>query len=361
MPLPVRALLNWYTENSRPLPWRESREPYRIWISEIMLQQTTVKAVLPFFDRFIHRFPNLQALAAAQLDDVYQVWSGLGYYSRARNLHACSQILAKTGFPKSWVELITLPGLGPYTSRAISSLAFSEPVGVLDGNVIRFLSRFHGQEIMWWKAGERAKLQAFADQWVAGFDSHDINQALIEIGATICLPIRPACLLCPVRNYCSAFQSKTTDVLPLMKPRRASEDWLWEPTVHWKSGRVGVTANHELPVLKNHLAWPGSVKRLKGPPKQFDFKHTVTHHNLYVRLKKPTVQTGKLEWLTQSELIRKSPASLIQKVLESHVTSCKSQPGFASQYSSAAKPARPKGKKALKKPAAKTSSSPSKR
>ena len=141
------SLITWYKENKRDLPWRNpqgsrgSKDPYRIWISEVMLQQTTVTAVIPFYEKFMNRFPKVQDLAQAKIEDVYEYWAGLGYYSRARNLHKAAQMFAENGFPKTAAELIEYPGLGPYTSRAIASLAFGEKVGVLDGNVIRVLSR----------------------------------------------------------------------------------------------------------------------------------------------------------------------------------------------------------------------------
>ena len=136
-------LINWYLANRRPLPWRKDKNPYTIWISEVMLQQTTVAAVIPYFERFIERFPNQHTLAQAELSEVYEYWAGLGYYSRARNLHASAKIISDSGFPEDYSQLIQLPGFGPYTARAVASLAFDQKVGVLDGNVIRVLSRVH--------------------------------------------------------------------------------------------------------------------------------------------------------------------------------------------------------------------------
>ncbi|MCB0410907.1 MAG: A/G-specific adenine glycosylase, partial [Bdellovibrionales bacterium] len=158
-----RTLVEWFKTNHRPLPWRVNRDPYRIWISEVMLQQTTSRAVQPFFERFLKRFPNLKSLSQAKIEDVYEVWAGLGYYSRARNLLKTAQILGRTGFPKTFEELLKLPGLGPYTARSISSLAFEQRVGVLDGNVIRVLSRLSGEAISWWTTEGRTKLQGWAD------------------------------------------------------------------------------------------------------------------------------------------------------------------------------------------------------
>jgi A/G-specific adenine glycosylase len=245
-------------------------------------------------------------------------WAGLGYYSRARNLHAAAKIFEKKGFAKSYVQLLEIPGLGPYTARAVASFSFSEAVGVLDGNVIRFLSRYHAQKVEWWKPKDRAQLQSLADEWVIGHDSHDVNQALIEIGATICLPKNPACLICPVMKTCKSFKNKMTSSLPLQKPRRKMEMWMWEPILVTQKGKVAFTNDHGLPVLKKQLALPGPSRKIKGVPKEFDFKHTVTHHQFYVKIKSDKKYAGKeeLEWLPLKDITRKSPTSLIKKVVE---------------------------------------------
>lgn len=312
-------LLEWYRENFRELPWRESRDAYRIWISEVMLQQTTVTAVKPYFERFLNRFPTLEKLARAQVEDVLEMWSGLGYYSRARNLHKAAKTLAKTGFSKSYKELIQLSGFGPYTARAVSSFAFSEPVGVLDGNVIRFLSRFHKQRLEWWRPTEREKLQKLADIWVQGFDSHDINQALIEIGATICVAQNPRCLTCPLMKSCSSVGTKDIDDLPLIKARKKNEFWVWKVDIYSKNGEFALIKNikqkNSLPVLKNAWIWPGTATRVKSPPQTFDFKHAVTHHNIYVSiLTKKSKPKGKdIKWLKPADIKKISPTSLVNK------------------------------------------------
>src|SRR6185312_12760226 len=160
-------LLEWYRANRRELPWRASRDPYRIWISETMLQQTTTTAVIPFFERFVARFPDLKALAQSTEAEVLEMWSGLGYYSRARNLHKAAQALvARGGFPQTHEELAEFPGFGPYTARSVASLAFDQAVGVVDGNVIRVLSRCEGEDWEWWRPNVRQQIQNRADAWV---------------------------------------------------------------------------------------------------------------------------------------------------------------------------------------------------
>ena len=324
-------LLGWYKANCRPLPWRESRDAYRIWISEVMLQQTTVAAVLPYYERFLKRFPTVDALAEAKLPDVLELWSGLGYYSRARNLHATAQVIAATGFPKTAAGLLNLKGFGPYMSRAVASFAFDEACGVLDGNVIRFLSRFHREKVESWKPSGRAVLQAYADRWVQPHDSrrsesHLLNQALIEIGATICLSRSPQCLLCPVMKQCQSVGTSKIESLPLKKPKRETEIWVWKPQLLKKafknSKKLALTLDHDTPFLKNHWAWPGTAKLVKSPPKTFDFKHAVTHHSIYVqvekgstKLKSTKLRSIKLKWCSPQEIKKIAPTSLVNKVL----------------------------------------------
>lgn len=314
------ALIAWYQENHRKLPWRKTQDPYVIWISEVMLQQTTVKAVLPYFERFLEKFPNVQILASASLEDVYEYWSGLGYYSRARSLHKAAQLL-KDGFPKTHQELLELPGFGPYTARAVASFAFHDPTGVLDGNVIRFLSRYHLLKLNWWEPKQRKILQKKADEWVTKKDSAIMNQALIEIGATICTAQNPSCLLCPLASTCIAYQTNTQDKLPLKKPRREYEIWLWEPKVLTQNLKnktnIALEKNNYAPFLKGQWIFPGTVRHIKSQPKDYDYKHTITHHQIYVKLKKSKSKKASKDFLwVQLEQIKKiSPVSLIQKAL----------------------------------------------
>lgn len=312
-----QILLKWYQQNARNLPWRTNRDPYCIWISEVMLQQTTVKAVIPFYEKFMTRFPNVHSLAQATLEEVYEYWAGLGYYSRARNLHKSAQLLSQNGFPKSYKNLLDIPGFGPYTSRAVSSLAFSESVGVLDGNVIRFLCRYHNLKVAWWEPKNRQPLQDLADQWVQKVDSSLQNQALMEIGATICTPQSPSCMICPLQKSCQAFERQTVNQLPLKKPRKKKEIWFWEATVVTRQKKVAYTVNNYAPFLSGKLIFPGKVKALKEPPKVYDYKHNITHHEIYVKLKHSTTFERGLElsWYDNNEIKKIHPVSLLQKAL----------------------------------------------
>jgi A/G-specific adenine glycosylase len=229
----LNNLNSWYLENHRELPWRNHRDAYRIWISEIMLQQTTVTTVIPYFEKFINRFPDLSSLAVAKENEVLKHWTGLGYYSRAKNIHKSAKLLVTMQeFPNSFSELMKLPGIGEYTSRAISSIAFDEAVGVLDGNVIRILARFHKWSKQWWKTENRNELQNVVDGLnQKNFKPHIINQALMELGATICLPKNPKCETCPWRNECKAFADQSMSQYPIARPKQQKQTWLWETSI----------------------------------------------------------------------------------------------------------------------------------
>jgi A/G-specific adenine glycosylase len=195
-----QQLLSWYDANKRDLPWRQNRDPYRVWVSEIMLQQTRVAVVVEYYERFLKRFPSVQKLAAARTESVLAAWSGLGYYRRARALHSTAEEIVRRRdgeFPRSAAAWQELPGIGPYTAAAIASIAFDEPVPAIDGNVERVLSRVFGEDI----AGQSA--YKVAQSLLAASRPGDFNQAMMELGAIICLPRDPQCLACPVREFCA--------------------------------------------------------------------------------------------------------------------------------------------------------------
>jgi A/G-specific adenine glycosylase len=195
----AQCLLAWYDEHKRDLPWRKDRDPYRVWLSEIMLQQTRVASVLEHYRRFLKKFPTVHRLAAARESSVLAVWSGLGYYRRARMLHTAAKVVVKQHrgqFPNCREGLQQLPGIGRYTSAAIASIAYDEPVAVVDGNVERVLQRFIGKQVK----GE--EVWQIAEGLLDSRRPGDFNQALMELGATVCLPRQPKCLLCPVSALC---------------------------------------------------------------------------------------------------------------------------------------------------------------
>jgi len=219
------ALLRWYDAQARDLPWRRTRDPYAIWVSEVMLQQTQVSVVLPYWTAFLGRFPDLAALARASLDDVLAAWRGLGYYARARNLHRAARAVAERHggrLPDDVEALRALPGFGRYTVGAVASIAFGRAVPLVDGNVARVLARLFGVEGATGDAKLQKQLWSLAAALVEGDRPGDWNQALMELGATVCRPEQPACLLCPLRSRCVALASgKVTQIpAPKVAPRR---------------------------------------------------------------------------------------------------------------------------------------------
>jgi len=212
-----RSLLGWYDRNHRDLPWRNTRDPYRIWLSEVMLQQTTVAAVIPHYERFLKRFPELESLANAQTEEVLGAWSGLGYYRRARSLHAAARTILERHdgeIPKTSDALRELPGFGPYTAAAVASIAFGEKIPVVDGNVIRVVSRLAALD---GEAREPALVRGVRERvenWISGNRPGDFNQAMMELGATICRPLSPDCPSCPVKGHCLSLDRSETALRP---------------------------------------------------------------------------------------------------------------------------------------------------
>lgn len=211
-----RVLGAWYRTNKRDLPWRLVRDPYRVWISEIMLQQTRVAAVIPYYERFLARFPDVASLAAADDDTLLSAWAGLGYYSRARNLRAAArQIVERGGFPETHAEILELPGIGPYTAAAVASICFDLPHAVLDGNVMRVLARLTRDDGELRSSQTRARLQEAAQRLLGPANPGEHNQAVMELGATVCVPRDPKCEICPVAKDCRARASGLERKLPV--------------------------------------------------------------------------------------------------------------------------------------------------
>ena len=214
-----RRLLDWYGESARILPWRDNPSPYRVWISEIMLQQTRVEAVKPYFQRFLEEVPTIQDLAVIPEDRLMKLWEGLGYYSRARNLKKAACIIMEQHngeLPSQRKELQTLPGIGPYTSGAIASIAFGAVEPAVDGNVLRVMARISGNGGDLTDKSVRQELEALTAKFLSQEKPGDFNQALMELGAVICLPKgTPKCKECPVQSFCEAYKQDVTDQIPL--------------------------------------------------------------------------------------------------------------------------------------------------
>lgn len=340
----VRSLEQLYVRAHRKLPWRESHDPYRIWISEVMLQQTQVAAVIPYYENFLKLFPTVKALAKAPEERVLTAWSGLGYYSRARNLRKGAQYLLEThdgDFPRTREEILEVPGIGPYTAGAILSIAFDLRVPIVDGNVQRVFARFYGE------GGElhEKKTQTFfwlaAKHWVdVAASARNLNQALMELGALVCTKALPKCDRCPLQKGCVAFAKNLQTELPRKKRRTAPIDLWWAPIYleageyvylrqnpkgewwsdMWDFPRCEASDEHAMKKLVvSKIAELDSKKSVSLG----QYRHTVTHHRIHARPvcvsydKRRPVRGIPGEWVKKSQLPKLPLSSLAKKVLRS--------------------------------------------
>jgi A/G-specific adenine glycosylase len=297
----VRALGSWYDAHARDLPWRRSRDPYAIWVSEIMLQQTRVDTVIPYFERFLERFPDVVALATAPLEQVLQHWSGLGYYRRARQMHAAAgEIVERHGgdLPADVAALRQLTGVGRYTAGAVASIAFAIPAPLVDGNVIRVLSRLFGLEDDMRSTAAQALVWRHAEALVPKGRPGRFNQALMELGATVCTPRAPQCERCPLRRRCVARRDARQEQLPRLGKRAAPQARaMVAAVVHAPRGRVllarrvldglyggmweppMVSAQQARAALRDHGVPASAALRQRGT-----VVHVLSHRKLEVRV-----------------------------------------------------------------------------
>ncbi|XDD43846.1 A/G-specific adenine glycosylase [Leptospira sp. WS60.C2] len=345
---PQKKLLDWYLLHKRDLPFRKKKQAYPIWISEVMLQQTRVAAMLPLFENFLKRFPNPESLAKATEEEVLSYWKGLGYYSRARNIRKAAITLVQQyngSFPKDLNSVLKLPGIGNYTARAILSIAYDLPFAVLDGNVKRVLSRYIGytKNILGPKAD--VELQEKADEFLNQSYPGDHNQAMMELGATICLPESPKCLLCPLMEGCFARIHGKTNEIPLRQKEKKQillkgDIWAIE-----KGNEYLLIKERTNRFLKGMFHLPyGFMGDLPDPvysPSPFleylrshwkevshigSFQHTITHHKLdfsifHIAITDPKELKTILErmeldfkWVKRDDLEAEFPSSLAKKV-----------------------------------------------
>lgn len=341
-------LLDWALhENKRELPWKEEKEPYRIWLSEIILQQTRAAQGRPYYERFIAAYPTLADLAAAPDDDVFRLWQGLGYYNRCRNMLETARYLVaeKEGkFPEDFEELLSLKGIGPYTAAAIASFAFGRPHAVVDGNVIRVLARVFGIQMPFDTSEGKKEFQQLATALLAADEPARYNQAIMDLGATVCLPLSPVCGACPERKICTAFQEGLINLLPVRSKKQAIrqrffhyillqwQDTLW---VH-RRGAGDIWQNLYEPLLvetpealdSKQLLQLEAVKRLhlKGEI-QFggSLKQRLTHQQLELRFfifelsEKPDLHLLAGQWQPVGRLQRLAfPRSVVSFFQKNH-------------------------------------------
>ncbi len=311
-------LLSWFAAHQRDLPWRRTRDPYAIWISEIMLQQTRVTAVIPYYERFLARYPNFRELAAASEAELLACWAGLGYYYRARNLQKAAQLMLERGsFPAVYEDIRGLPGIGDYTAAAVGSIGFNLPHAVLDGNVFRVLSRIFDDGTNIASTSGRKHFGALAQQLLDREQPGTFNQAMMELGATICLPSNPQCLLCPVSHLCRARESGRQNELPVKIVVRKSVQE--ERIVFWieRKGKLLVWQRPptsrlmpgfwELPE-RTQLSDVAQGRQLGS------FRHGITFHTyrFTVYEAEPPRALGECEWASLDDL-RARPMSTIFK------------------------------------------------
>lgn len=333
-------LSRWFERNARDLPWRRTHDPYRIWVSEIMLQQTQVAAVIPYYERFLSQLPTLVALAAVKENRLMALWSGLGYYSRARNLQKGARYLVERGgFPRTREEMLKVPGIGPYTAGAVLSIAYDLPVPLVDGNVMRVLSRFLGERREIETKSVQSRFWQECETWVARCKSPRVfNQALMELGAAVCTRTSPSCGRCPLQKDCVALAKGWTDQLPRRKPKRAKVDLCWvgviwthrgrvylkqNPKGEWWEGlwdvpRVEVSSADKLESRLEELAREWGEPEVLGPQ-----KHAVTHHRIQAtpavwRSASPPFKGGK--WFSLRDLDEMPVSALSRKLLRAHLS-----------------------------------------
>ena len=292
-----KSIVEWKAIHGREMEWRDTQDPYLIWIAEVVFQQTRIEQGIGHYQRFIRRFPDVWKLAAAELDEVLKQWEGLGYYSRARNLHQAAQYLVNElhgEFPQQPETLMKLKGVGPYTARAIASFAFLYPTGVIDGNVLRVMSRVLGDASPVNQEKTRKNFQKIIDEWVEGNDSKQFNHGIMDLGASLCSPTKPACLFCPLAEICKARAEGNIHLLPVKEKklkrkskffhfylvfdqdnnfaiRKRPEKGLW--------GGLWEIPNEEVEeaVWKNkQLTFPGKFKQ--------ELKHVFTHFDMNIRV-----------------------------------------------------------------------------
>jgi A/G-specific adenine glycosylase len=270
-------LIQHYVDNFRPLPWRSPPgaappDPYRVWLSEVMLQQTNVATVAPRFERFVARWPTIEALVGASDEEILSEWAGLGYYARARNLIACArQVAERGGLPETAAELRELPGIGAYTSAAIAAIAFGAKGAAVDTNVERVIARLHGL-----KQPQRAQVERLVLEMMPADRPGDFVQALMDLGATVCRPRKPRCALCPLRTGCTAYASGLPDSFPEPKPRRERPHKYG--VAYWteRNGQVWLVRRPPRGLLGGMAALPGSEWR-ESEPGQLNALGTVRH------------------------------------------------------------------------------------
>ncbi|HZP01858.1 MAG TPA: A/G-specific adenine glycosylase [Terriglobia bacterium] len=335
------ALLRWFRRSARPLPWRGSKSAYPVWVSEVMLQQTQVATVIPYFNRFLRVFPTIQDLARAPLERVLQLWSGLGYYRRARQLHQAARIVCEEfggDFPQQYHLARSLPGVGDYTARAVLSIAYSVPLYVLDGNVARVIARILALRANMHQSSFRQSVTRALECLLSKRRPGEFNQAVMELGQTVCTPRDPRCTLCPLKSNCRGYNLGSPQRYPAPRPRRAAELHYLATAIIRRGDRVGMIRGLDDGVLSDLWNFPSAfgvspakaLARLKeklaalsegqveiGPPFS-EIKHGITFRAIRVRTYSARIveepARNSLRWFRVSTLPKEAVSQLARKI-----------------------------------------------
>lgn len=309
-------LLHWYHQHKRELPWRNTTNPYYIWLSEVILQQTRIEQGLPYYEAFVEQFPLLKDLALAEEDAVLKLWQGLGYYSRARNLHHTAKTIyfdLDNKFPDRYEEIIRLKGIGPYTAAAIASFAFEEPVGVVDGNVFRVLSRFFGifDDISLGRT--RTVFQDLINELISKEYPHLFNHAIMDFGATVCTPAQPKCNECPLQNGCYAFQKNAVAQLPVKSKKISVKNRYFHFVLLRNQGKIAIEQRTEKDIWHKLYQFPLTETLADNEEKVFDqlvalypdapvkkltansIRHKLSHQQLHIDFYEIEINTPQQE------------------------------------------------------------------
>jgi A/G-specific adenine glycosylase len=351
----TQGVLSWYSQHARDLPWRKTKDPYKIWLSEIILQQTRVSQGLPYYQKFIEHFPTVQHLASAVQEEVLLLWQGLGYYSRARNLHACAQKVVTDfdgDFPASYKELLSLPGIGPYTAAAIASFAFDLPYPAVDGNLIRVFSRLFGVYHVPNSPASQKEVQRIASELMEGAPPATFNQAMMEMGAMMCTPKKPQCELCPVYEHCYAKANNVVNQLPVPKAKIKIRDRYFYYVIVYSQGKYAIEQRKGKDIWENLFQFPlievthvledGEVEKEvnKRFPKSLvqktspEYTHILSHQRLHTRfveveLKNKTDAPESYLWVGKEDFKKYAFPRLIERYLEDTNSAAKQSNTYA--------------------------------
>jgi len=322
-------ILSWYDDNKRDLPWRASKNPYFIWISEVILQQTRVDQGLPYFLRFIEAFPTVRHLSEANEDKVLSLWKGLGYYSRARKLVQAALIISNRpgGFPSTHEELLLLPGIGPYTAAAIASIAFNEPVAAVDGNVARIIARvFHIDSPLQGSTTKKA-ISSFANEWLSTHRPGDFNQALMDLGSSICTPKSPKCGHCPIAFGCESRAKNLQSTLPVKTPRKPPVQRFLIFHVCLREGKLGLVKLTDSGIWKNLYVFPfeehPNLEKFQSALLHYTNvlpinSHALSHQKIWYTAVVTPLNTipENVVWCTQRDLDDYGTPILVSKIIQ---------------------------------------------